>query len=107
MQILWPYEFIGKKVDVRSTDKSIEVFYNNNRIASHVRRNNSTDPIYLPEHMPDNHRKFMNYNTDSFLQWAETIGQATLLVVKHFLYMHKVEQQGYKSCISLTLAEAV
>ena len=96
-----PYEFIGKKVDVRSTDKSIEVFYNNNRIASHVRRNNSADPIYLPEHMPDNHRKFMNYNTDSFLQWAETIGQATLLVVKHFLYMHKVEQQGYKSCISL------
>ena len=26
---------------------------------------------------------------------------STLIVVKHFLYMHKVEQQGYKSCASL------
>lgn len=29
---------IGEKVDIRATEKSIEVFYNNNRIASHVRR---------------------------------------------------------------------
>lgn len=33
-----PYEFIGKKVDIRVTENSIEVFYHNNRIASHVRR---------------------------------------------------------------------
>ena len=29
---------IGEKVDIRATEKSIEVFYHNNRIASHVRR---------------------------------------------------------------------
>jgi len=29
---------IGKKVDIRATEKSIEIFYHNNRIASHVRR---------------------------------------------------------------------
>lgn len=31
------------------------------------------------------------------------MGHSTLLVVKHFLYMHKVEQQGYKSCASLMI----
>ena len=32
-----PYEYIGKKVDVRVTGTIIEVFYNQNRIASHRR----------------------------------------------------------------------
>ena len=30
-----PYEYIKRKVDVRVTDKTIEIFYNHNRIASH------------------------------------------------------------------------
>lgn len=72
-----------------------------NRIASHVRRPYSPEPIYVPEHMPENHRKFLEYNTDSFLDWGKNVGCSTLIVVKHFLYMHKVEQQGYKSCASL------
>ena len=96
-----PYEFIGKKVDIRTTENSIEVFYHNNRIASHVRRNYSAQPVYTPEHMPENHRKFLEYNTESFLEWGKTNGHSTLIVIKHFLSMHKVEQQGYKSCASL------
>lgn len=29
------------------------------------------------------------------------MGHSTLFVIKHFLFMHKVGQQGYKSCASL------
>lgn len=96
-----PYEFIGKEVDIRTTENSIEVFFHNNRIASHVRKNYSPVPIYVPEHMPENHRKYLEYNTDAFLEWGECVGNSTLIVVKNFLYMHKVEQQGYKPCASL------
>lgn len=32
-----PYEYIGKKVDARITGTVIEVFYNQNHIASHRR----------------------------------------------------------------------
>ena len=96
-----PYEFIGKKVDIRAAEKSIEVFYHGDRIASHVRKMYAPEPIYLPEHMPENHRKFLEYNTESFLDWGKSMGHSTHLVIKHFLFMHKVEQQGYKSCASL------
>ena len=96
-----PYEFIGKKVDIRAAENSIEVFYHGDRIASHVRKMYAPEPIYLPEHMPENHRKFLEYNTESFLDWGKSIGHSTHLVIKHFLFMHKVEQQGYKSCASL------
>ena len=96
-----PYEFIGKKVDIRAAENSIEVFYHGDRIASHVRKMYAPEPIYLPEHMPENHRKFLEYNTESFLHWGKSMGHSTYLVIKHFLFMHKVEQQGYKSCASL------
>ena len=96
-----PYEFIGKKVDIRITEKVIEVFYHNNRIASHLRKDHCPDPIYIPEHMPEKHRIYMQYNSEFFLKWAAENGASTLIVVKSFLYSHKVEQQGYKSCTSL------
>jgi transposase len=96
-----PYELIGREVEIRATEECIEVFYHNNRIASHVRATYSRDPIYNPEHMPENHRRYLNYNEESFKQWAQDIGQSTLVVVKTFLYAHKVPQQGYKSCASM------
>lgn len=43
----------------------------------------------------------MQYNSDFFLKWASDNGPATLIVVKNFLFSHKVEQQGYKTCTSL------
>jgi hypothetical protein len=43
----------------------------------------------------------MQYNSEFFLKWAGENGPSTLIVVKSFLYSHKVEQQGYKSCASL------
>ena len=96
-----PYEFIGKQVDIRVTEKCVEVFYHNNRVASHISVAYAKDPIYLPEHMPENHRRYLSYNTESFLEWGESIGSSTLSMVKTFLYAHKVEQQGYKTCASL------
>ena len=96
-----PYEFIGKEVDIRTTENSIEVFYHNNRIASHARKAYSPDLIYVPEHMPESHRKYLAYNTETFLDWGENVGASTFIVVRNFLYMHKVEQQGYKPCTSL------
>ena len=96
-----PYEFIGKKVDIRVTEKVVEAFYHNNRIASHLRKDHQPDPMYIPEHMPEKHRIYMQYNSEFFLNWATENGPSTLIVVKNFLYSHKVEQQGYKSCTSL------
>ncbi|MCR5604046.1 MAG: IS21 family transposase [Lachnospiraceae bacterium] len=96
-----PHDLIGKEVDIRATDKVIEVFYHQSRVASHVRVAYSPDPVYILEHMPMNHRKYMQYGTEHYLEWAESIGSSTLVIIRGFLYSHKVEQQGYKSCSGL------
>ena len=40
-----PYEYIKKKVDVKITDNTVEIFYNHNRIASHRRLKGRPGPV--------------------------------------------------------------
>ena len=49
-----PYEYIKKKVDVKVTDTTIEIFYNHNRIASHRRlKGRPGQYSTITEHMPE------------------------------------------------------
>lgn len=93
-----PYEYIKSEVDIRVTSHIIETFYEGNRIASHKRLKGQTGQrITLPEHMPDNHKKYLEWNTQRFIEWAEHSGPSILITVKSILASHKVEQQGYRS----------
>lgn len=97
-----PFEYIKRKVDVRLTRSTIEIFYDNNRIASHVRINGKRGGYNTrDEHMPPNHQEYIKWDGDKFRSIAEEIGVNTKAVVESILSSHKVEQQGYKKCVSL------
>ena len=77
-----PYEYIKKKVDVKVTDTTIEIFYNHNRIASHRRLKGRLGQYStVTEHMPEDHQKYLEWNGDRFRKWAERIGINTHTVV--------------------------
>ena len=97
-----PYEYIKRKVDVRITEKIMEVFYNHNRIASHKRlfgRKGQYSTIV--EHMPPDHQQYLEWNGNRFRKWAELIGPNTHKTVDAILTSKRVEQQTYKSCMGL------
>ena len=102
MQYSVPYEYIRQKVDVRLTKNMVEVFYNQNRIASHRRLYGHPGQYSTVEaHMPEDHQKYLQWNGDRFIRWAESIGPATAITVKGILSSYKIQQQGYKSCMGL------
>lgn len=45
--------------------------------------------------MPESHQKYLQWNGERFIQWAEKIGPSTTAVVKSILSSYKVEQQGF------------
>ncbi|MBM7616304.1 transposase [Alkaliphilus hydrothermalis] len=97
-----PYEYIKHKVDVRMTRNVVEVFFNSHRIASHVRRYGKVGQYStVVEHMPEYHRSYTTWNSERFISWANGIGPNTAIAVKAILSSHKIEQQGYKSCMGL------
>lgn len=97
-----PYEYIKKKVDVRVTEHTIEIFYNHNRIASHRRLTGRPGQYStITEHMPQDHQRYLEWNGDRFRKWAERIGINTYTVVNAILTSKPVEQQTYRSCMGL------
>ena len=102
MQYSIPYEYIGKKVNVRITGSVIEVFYNQNRIASHQRLYGRKGQYStVTEHMPKDHQEYLEWNGDRFRKWAERIGINTYKVINGLLFSKWVEQQSYKACMGL------
>lgn len=97
-----PYAYIKKKVDVRVSDTTIEIFYDHNRIASHHRIYGRPGQYStIVEHMPQDHQKYLEWNGDRFRKWAERIGINTFKVVNAILTSRPVEQQTYRSCMGL------
>ena len=97
-----PYEYIKQQVDVHLTQTTVEIFFAGTRIASHLRLHGRPNQYSTVEsHMPPDHQAYLQWNGERFIRWAEQIGQHTAAIVRIFLSAHKVEQQGYKSCMAL------
>lgn len=97
-----PSQYIKEKVDVRLTDRTVEVFKDHRRIASHRRLHGRPGQYStVKEHMPPDHQKYLEWSGDRFRRWAETIGINTYEVVDGLLTSGKVEQQSYRACMGL------
>jgi len=96
-----PYEYVGKKVDVKLSKDTVNIYYSGLQIASHRRlygRRNQYSTVEL--HMPENH-KLYEWNKDRFLMWAKNIGESTYEVIDRHIHRYHVEEQSYKGCISI------
>lgn len=97
-----PFDLIGEKVQLRLTKNTVEVFFNGSRMTSHSRLTTvQHHPIVKTEHMPQEHRKYLDCTADDFKAWADSIGKHTSEVVLGFLKTGKAPEQGYKSCVNL------
>jgi transposase len=97
-----PFEYIRREVDVRMTRNVVEVFCDGSRICSHVRLYGKRDLYSTQEnHLPPKHQEYTRWNGERFRNWAAKIGASTKVVVESILSGYKVEQQGYRVCMSL------
>lgn len=81
-----PYEYVREEVDIRITADLIELYFKDVRIASHPRKKKSEHPYATnPDHMPDNHRIYLDHNPTNLRKWAVTIGPNTERFVEHIL----------------------
>ena len=97
-----PYSYIKKKVDVRVTETTVEVFFNQERIASHRKLHGRKGQYStVAEHMPSDHQEYLEWSGDRFRRWAKMIGDHTFQVIDGILTSKRVEQQGYRSCMGV------
>jgi transposase len=97
-----PYSYIKRKVDVRSARNTVEIFCDGERVCSHAKLCGRSGQYSTQEsHMPQSHRQYAKWDGNRFRKWAAKIGANTAETVESMLSAHKVEQQGYRSCMAL------
>lgn len=96
-----PQSLVRQKLELRFTASSVECFFKGKRVASHMRSAKRGAHTTLPEHMPESHRKHMQWTPGRLLNWALAIGPATRDVVKWQLENRPHPEQGYRACLGL------
>jgi len=96
-----PYQLIGKKIDVRITENTIECFYKSKPVASHIRSYLKGRHTTLTEHMPKSHQQWAKWTPQRFINWAAKIGPHTAQLIELILNSRKHPQQGFRSCMGI------
>ncbi|MGG0891067.1 IS21 family transposase [Cytobacillus horneckiae] len=101
-----PYEYINQQVDVKLSDDLVVVYFNHMWLTSHKRLYGKFGQIStIRDHMPDNHKLFVDQTPEIAIEWAESIGPSTLSVVKYLLDSYQSEKQALQSIFSLKKME--
>jgi len=96
-----PYKLRDEKFDVRYTNKTVEIFCNGCRIASHLRDDTKGRHTTVKEHMPKSHREYLEWNPSRIIKWAKTMGESTAELTSRILTIRKHPEQGYRSCMGI------
>ncbi|WP_257352270.1 IS21 family transposase [Pseudalkalibacillus decolorationis] len=97
-----PYEYVKHEVEIRITSKVLELFFNHIRIASHMRLTGTKEGFStIPEHMPENHRMYMEWDKDHIFDWADKVGEHTRTVIDAIFTAYKAERQAQKMCMGV------
>ncbi len=96
-----PYQLVHKKVDVRSTQSTVEVFFKGKRVASHKRSPYKGRFTTLKEHMPKSHREYAEWTPDRLIRWARKTGEHTERLVEKILESRPHPQQGFRACLGI------
>lgn len=101
-----PYIYVGKKVKVLYNNQSVEVYYDQKRIAFHTRKQHQKVYTTEKEHMPPNHQKMQQikgWNEEDLLAQAKKLGEPVLKAAELILSSNSYKEQNYKSCFGLLM----
>jgi transposase len=96
-----PYTFIGKKVKVMYSRYNVEVYYEYERIAAHVRSYTPYKYTIDKSHLHPSHRFIDTWGPDRFILQAEEIHNDVKLYVSKILCSRRHPEQAYKICMGV------
>lgn len=96
-----PYALVGRELEVRLTERTVELFQRGERVASHARLRAQTRYSTQTEHMPAAHRAFAQWTPDRLVRWAQSIGLSTAALIEHILNARRHPQQGFRAALGI------
>jgi transposase len=100
-----PYRYISKKVKVIYTEETVEIFYNNLRIAYHRRDRKKGAYSTIDSHMHPNHAYYASWSPERITCWAASVGPFVEKMIAQILKAKKHPEQAYRICLGIISLE--
>ena len=95
------YQLVKKKLDIRYTNKTVEILHKGKRVASHLRNYGRGRHTTIKDHMPKRHQKYLEWTPDRILRWARKIGPKTAILAHEILNSKPHPQQAYRTILGI------
>jgi transposase len=103
-----PFKLIGRKVKLLYSRTSVEVYYNYERMALHLRILAPYRYTTQKDHLASAHRFISEWTPEKFISWAAGIDPDVELYIGKVLQAKQHPEQAYKSCAGiLSLANKI
>jgi transposase len=96
-----PFTFIQKELTLRFTQNTVEIFYKNKRVASHIRSYKKGASTTMVEHMPKSHKEYAKWTPQRITDWAKKNGEFTGKLAENIIASRKHPEQGFRSCLGI------
>lgn len=100
-----PYILARQEVWVKASERLVEVFFENERVASHQRSCVPHRHTTVPEHMPPHHQAVRSWTADNFKTWASSVGAHTVRLVELLLAAPRYKELAFRSILGLQRLE--
>jgi transposase len=96
-----PYQLVGKEVETRSTQGTVEIFYQGKRVASHVRSSQPHTASTNAGHRPKSHQQYLEWTPSRIIEWAGKTGPFTARLVESIVAEKPHPEMGYRSALGV------
>jgi transposase len=95
-----PHHYTRQTVLVRASERLVEIYCSEKRIACHLRCDHAGYST-KKEHMPANHRWYLEWSPERFTQWASQIGPQAETLIREVLASRRHPEQAYRACLGI------
>jgi len=96
-----PHQLLKKALWVRVAARTVEIFHDGRRVASHVRSSGNRRHTTVAAHMPASHRRYAGLTPGELRRRAGAIGPETEALVDLILRAKPHPEQGFRACIGI------
>jgi len=95
-----PHQYQGEKAEARFSEKTVEIFFNGSRIATHIRSYVPGKHTTREEHRPEKHQD-LKWTSSYMVDKGREVGPATANVLEQIMVQRKHPELGYRACLGV------
>jgi transposase len=96
-----PYPLRHSRVEVRATERTVEIFHQGKQVAIHPRSRKQGGFTTCPAHMPSHHRFVAGISAEYLLREAQVHGSTIAQLIQAILASRHYPEQAYRTCLGV------